>query len=239
MRIAAVQAMWGESPPEPEQGLAAAWQGPALRTVFREVLDSDGEVDRYHSYIEVRAGDDNVVSATAAAVFGTQLASSWEWMRSPAYGAELCRQIRRHGLEHVQRLLCTPTAWKGQPARFKRRDMSSILGHSHDRYEEMKLNELHQASIMVALRQDGRIDSWNSRLLELKELCELCSLLIDAYQNVAELDYHKRRELDSLSWSTRQEGLVLYLHTGELLRTLGFPFSPTIRSVGKFQEDGG
>jgi len=234
LHIAAVQVE-----PPPEQRLENAWQGPPLRTIFRELLDSDGEIDRYHSYIEVRAGDENVATATAAAVFGTQLASSWEWMRSPAYGAELCRQIRQHGLGHVQRLLCAPFAWKEQPARFKRKDISAILGHCHDRHEEMKMKEMHNPSIMVNLRQDGSIDSWNSHIQELKELSEQCSLLIDAYQSFRELDFLQRRKLDNLAWSTRQEGLVLYLRTGERLRTLGLPFRPTIRSVGKFQEQSG
>jgi hypothetical protein len=158
-------------------------------------------------------------------------------MRSPAYGAEVCRQIRRHGVEHVQRLLCAPTGWQGQPASFKRRDISAILGHCHDRMEEMNLHEQRSSTAIARLHQEGGFDSWKSRTQELAEICQLCSLLIDAYQNIRELDYLKRQELDTMAWSTRRDGLVLYLETAQLLKSLGFDVHPTMRRVHEYREE--
>ena len=237
-RIAAVQALWGEAPPEPPSGVAGAWQGPPLRTIFRECLDTDGEVDRYHSLFEVLADGERLLATTAGGAFGAQIRNHWEWMKSEAYGAEVCRQIRRHGLDHVQRLLCAPTGWQGQPANFKRRDISAILGHSHDRLEQMTIFEHRHPSTMAKVRQEGTIESWQNRRQELSELCQLCSLLIDAYQNIGELDYLKRQELDSMAWSTRRDGLVLYLETAQLLKTYGFTIGPTMRTACEYRENG-
>ena len=75
--------------------------------------------------------------------------------------------------------------------------------------------------------------------MELRELCRLCSLLIDAYQNIHELNYLKRQELDNMAWSTRRDGLVLYLETAQLLKTLDFSVKPTMRTVTDYQEASG
>jgi len=91
---------------------------------------------------------------------------------------------------------------------------------------------------MAKVRQEGSIESWQSRRQELSELCQLCSLLIDAYQNIGELDYLKRQELDSMAWSTRRDGLVLYLETAQLLKTYGFTIGPTMRTSCEYRENG-
>lgn len=237
-RIAAIEAMWGDSPSVVDPGGISAWHGPPLRTIFRECLDSEGQVDRYHSLFEVLAGDERLLATTAGAVFGTHLAASWDWIKSDDYGAEVCRQIRRHGVDHVRNMLCSPTGWQGQPANFKRRDISTIMGHTHDRLEEINRNESRNPSIMAKLRQNGTIDTWQSRKQELAELCQLCSLLIDAFQNIRELDYLKRHELDEMAWSTRRDGLVLYLETAQLLKSIGFTTHATMRTAGQHREHG-
>ena len=102
----------------------------------------------------------------------------------------------------------------------------------------MTLNEARHPSIIAQLRQAGSMDSWHSRKRELTELCQLCSLLIDAFQNIRELDYMKRHELDEMAWSTRRDGLVLYLETAQLLKSLGFTTHPTMRTANQHKENG-
>ena len=112
------------------------------------------------------------------------------------------------------------------------------MGHTHDRLEEMQLNEAQNPSLMAQVRQAGGLDSWQARKQELTELCQLCSLLVDAYQNIRELDYLKRQELDTMAWSTRRDGLILYLETAQLLKSLGFSVRPTMRTAQQYREDG-
>jgi hypothetical protein len=84
-----------------------AYNGPALSTKFSVRRNLDGSVDHSNSMFEVFAGDKRVVAATAGDIFGPELRTNWNWLKSREYGQEVCNQIRSFGLNYVSSLLKT------------------------------------------------------------------------------------------------------------------------------------
>jgi len=84
-----------------------AYSGPALSTRFSVRRNLNGSVDHTNSVFEVFAGNKRVVAATAGDIFGPELRSNWNWLKSQEYGKEVCDQIRSFGLNYVSGLLKT------------------------------------------------------------------------------------------------------------------------------------
>jgi len=84
-----------------------AYNGPSLSTRFSVRRNLDGSVDHTNSMFEVFAGNKRVVAATAGDIFGPELRSNWNWLKSQEYGREVCDQIRAFGLNYVSGLLKT------------------------------------------------------------------------------------------------------------------------------------
>ena len=83
----------------------AAYEGPGLSTKFSVSRALNGTVDKEASLLEVFAGDKRVIAATGREIFGPELESNWEWLKSRDYGKEVCSQIRTSGLTHVAGIL--------------------------------------------------------------------------------------------------------------------------------------
>jgi len=83
----------------------SAYNGPSLSTRFLVKTNSRGSVDRGSSVFQVFAGDKKVIQAKATEIFGPELDSNWNWLRSREYGKEVCHQIREAGLATVSNIL--------------------------------------------------------------------------------------------------------------------------------------
>lgn len=94
----------------------SAYNGPSLSTRFLVKTKRDGSVDRANSVFQVFAGDKRVITATASEIFGPELNSNWNWLRSREYGKEVCRQIRTSGLNAVAGLLKSAQELPAAPA---------------------------------------------------------------------------------------------------------------------------
>jgi len=82
-----------------------AYTGPSLTTRFSLNRGSSGNINKSASVFEVFSGNKRVIAATAGEIFGTDLNSNWDWIKSQEYGQEVCRQIRASGLPYVSGLL--------------------------------------------------------------------------------------------------------------------------------------
>jgi len=88
------------------QGLKKqAYRGPGLSTRFTIRRNSNGSINHNGSLFEVFAGKKRVISATAESIFGPELRTNWNWLKSQSYGKEVCDQIRSFGLNNVANLL--------------------------------------------------------------------------------------------------------------------------------------
>jgi hypothetical protein len=82
-----------------------AYSGPSLKTRFSVRKNRNGSIDRANSLFEVFAGNKRVIAAPAKDIFGPELNSNWNWLKSKEYGQEVCKQVRASGLGHVRGLL--------------------------------------------------------------------------------------------------------------------------------------
>ena len=82
-----------------------AYTGPSLTTRFSVKRNPNGTVNKTGSVFEVFSGNKRVIAATAGQIFGSDLGSNWEWIKSEEYGKEVCKQIRASGLPYVSGLL--------------------------------------------------------------------------------------------------------------------------------------
>lgn len=84
-----------------EQLKRAKYNGPALKTVFKQVKRLDGTINKEASCFEVYAGDRMIIAATARDIFGPQLSKNWDWITSREYGKAVVAAIRNEGIEKV------------------------------------------------------------------------------------------------------------------------------------------
>ena len=82
-----------------------AYNGPSLTTRFSIKRNSNGTINKTASVFEVFSGNKRVIAATAGQIFGADLNSNWEWIKSQEYGQEVCKHIRASGIPYVSGLL--------------------------------------------------------------------------------------------------------------------------------------
>ena len=82
-----------------------AYSGPALTTRFSVKRNANGSINKTASVFEVFSGNRRVIAATAGQIFGSDLNSNWDWIKSEEYGKEVCKQIRASGIPYVSGLL--------------------------------------------------------------------------------------------------------------------------------------
>ena len=79
----------------------AKYEGPSLSTKFKQKRALDGSVNKEASCFEVYSGDNLVIAATAKDIFGTKLASNWDWITSQDYAKRVVSEIRENGIGFV------------------------------------------------------------------------------------------------------------------------------------------
>jgi len=82
-----------------------AYNGPSLTTRFSIKRNSNGTINKTASVFEVFSGNKRVIAATAGQIFGADLNSNWDWIKSQGYGQEVCKHIRASGIPYVSGLL--------------------------------------------------------------------------------------------------------------------------------------
>jgi hypothetical protein len=97
--------MWPGDSQVKEQQKRASLANLPLKTLFKQRKNLDGTVNRGASALEVYAGDQLVIAATANDIFGGDLDKYWGWITTPEYGKRVVAEIREKGLDHVGKWL--------------------------------------------------------------------------------------------------------------------------------------
>jgi hypothetical protein len=79
----------------------ASYDGPALKTLFKQKKNLNGTINKSASCLEVYAGDKLVIAATANDIYGKDLDKYWGFLITPEYGKRVVAEIREKGLHYV------------------------------------------------------------------------------------------------------------------------------------------